>query len=58
MGFMDEWLVTYNDNEFSLARSKALESALVSQCDLARLHDQGKLGIDGISGLLCFLEDS
>lgn len=50
--------MTYNDNEFSLARSKALESALVSQCDLARLHDQGKLGIDGISGLLCFLEDS
>jgi hypothetical protein len=32
-----------------LARTEGLESALVTQNDLAGLHHQGKLGVDAVS---------
>merc|ERR1719430_1081565 len=52
------WGIVSNDNKLALSIPEGLQSLLVPQTVLARLHDQGKPGIDGFIGLLYFLSSN
>ena len=44
--------VAGNDNKLSFAQPKLLQGLLVAKAVFARLHHQGKPGVDGLQSLL------
>lgn len=51
----DRGAVVGDDDQFGLAAAESLESGLVAQSVLARLHDQSQSGVDVLRILLGFL---
>ena len=45
----------HNDDQLRLAAPERLQGGLVSQSDLAGLHDQGQTGVDAVGILLVLL---
>lgn len=55
LGLTERRTVASEDDKLGLSRTKRLESLLVSEVELTRLHNEGKTGVDALRVLLGYL---